>query len=124
MERVAEQNRRSFDRFPVQMAVSYRINDRASRQWREGEALNLSAGGVLLRAPRPRAMDLDSLLAEQIKIALELPLPRRVMMVTARLAWSDDVRGTDECRMGLRFLDLDTADQEYLWRWVREQLNA
>ena len=77
----------------------------------------------MLRAPRPRSADLASLLAELIKIALELTLPSRIMMVTARLAWCDDVRGTDQCCMGLRFLDLDTADQEYLWRWVREQLN-
>ena len=132
MDRVVETNRRSFQRFPVTMSVPYRINSGPSgaanqedsgTAWEEGDALNLSAGGVLLRTPRLCPEDLEQLLAERTRMSLELPLEGRTLCVTARLVWSDEVKDTGDCRLGLRFLDLDSSDQQYLWRWVLERVN-
>ena len=129
MDRVVETNRRAFQRFPVEMSIPYRINgadeEPGSSQtaWDEGETLNLSAGGVLLRTSRLAPEDLEQLLAERVKLSLELPLEGRTLCVTARLAWSDEDKATGACRLGLRFLDLDSSDQQYLWRWVLERVN-
>ncbi len=118
MDRVSVESRRNYQRLSTEIAVPFRIDRDGGGEWQEARALNLSAGGVLLRAPRPSDGELEGLLAERCRLALTLGIEQRTLHVTARLVWSEDIKGTGECRLGLRFLDLDGADQEYLWRWV------
>lgn len=122
MDRVMTQSRRSYRRYPTELAVPYRIGSEGEA-WLEGRSLNLSAGGLLLRALRPSDSELAGLLAERSLVSLSLQIADRTVHVTARLVWCDDIKESDECRLGLRFLDLDSTDQEFLWRWILEHLD-
>ncbi len=122
MDRVTAESRRNYRRYPTEFTVSYRL-DGAGQAWQDGRSLNVSAGGLLLRAVRPTADELADLLAERSMLSLNLPIGGRTMHVTARLVWADDIENTKESRLGLRFLDLDSADQEFLWRWVLDHVD-
>ena len=119
---LVEQSRRTFPRVDLGISVPYRVNALGC-DWEEGEVLNLSAGGVLLRGPRPGDVVLAHLLSERVRVSVTLSLDARVMHATTRVAWSEDEPGRSTCRLGLRFLDLSTADQEFVWQWVRGRLN-
>jgi c-di-GMP-binding flagellar brake protein YcgR len=69
------------------------------------------------------ADELADLLAERSMLNLTLPIGGRTIHVTARLVWTDDIEHSKECRLGLRFLDLESADQEFLWRWVLDHMD-
>lgn len=109
-------NRRVYRRLPTDMSVSYRLSGCGAR-WREGQALDLSAGGCLLRAEKPDRDVLDRLVREEEKVQLTLSLRGRAIHATARLAWSDR-HDQGYARLGLRFLDLDSIDQEFIYRYV------
>ena len=120
---LVEQSKRTFPRADLASSVSYRVNAPGC-DWQDGEILNLSAGGALLRGSRPGDVVLAYLLTERIRISLSLSLGTRTLHTTARVAWSEDERDGGLCRLGLRFLDLSTADQEFVWQWVRTRTNA
>ncbi len=122
MDRVTAESRRNYRRYPTEFTVSYRL-DREGQAWQDGRSLNVSAGGLLLRAVRPVAGELADLLAERSMLNLTLPIGGRTIHVTARLVWTDDIEHSQECRLGLRFLDLESADQEFLWRWVLDHMD-
>ncbi|MHC4516179.1 MAG: PilZ domain-containing protein [Planctomycetota bacterium] len=111
---------RVFYRLAIRLPVSYQfVAGTAKPTACTGSTLNLSAGGMLLQTPQPEERVVDDLLEDRSRIELEVRLGGRQLNILSKLVWLEPT-GTDgdECQMGLRFLDLDTQEQEHIWDFV------
>ena len=116
----ATSDQRVFYRLNIHLPVSYQLNfGGAVPTGGTGSTLNLSAGGMLLQTPQPEETVVEELLEDRSRIELEMHLGGRQLNVLSRLVWLEPTgAGGDECQMGLRFLDLDTQEQEHIWEFV------
>jgi c-di-GMP-binding flagellar brake protein YcgR len=113
-------DQRVFYRLAIRLPVSYQFAIGSSKPVVcSGSTLNLSAGGMLLETPQPDAAVVDELLADRSRIELEMRLGGRQLTILSKLVWLEPTgsEGSD-CQMGLRFLDLDTQEQEHIWQFV------
>jgi len=109
-----------FYRLAIRLPVSYQFAVGSSKPTVcTGSTLNLSAGGMLMETPEPEAHVVDELLADRTRIELEMNLGTRQLTILSRLVWLEPTGPSGgECQMGLRFLDLDTQEQEHIWQFV------
>ena len=111
---------RVFYRLSIRLPVSYQLADGGVvPTGGTGSTLNLSAGGMLLQTSQPEETVVDELLEDRSRIELEMHLGGRQLNILSRLVWLEPTgTGGDDCQMGLRFLDLDTQEQEHIWEFV------
>ncbi len=111
---------RVFYRLSIRLPVSYQLaHGGAVPTGGAGSTLNLSAGGMLLQTSQPEETVVDDLLKDHRRIELEMHLGGRQLNILSRLVWLEPTgTGGDDCTMGLRFLDLDTQEQEHIWEFV------
>ncbi|MEE9127015.1 MAG: PilZ domain-containing protein [Planctomycetota bacterium] len=111
---------RVFYRLSIRLPVSYQLaHGGAVPTGGAGSTLNLSAGGMLLQTSQPEETVVDELLEDRSRIELEMHLGGRQLNILSRLVWLEPTgTGGDDCTMGLRFLDLDTQEQEHIWEFV------
>jgi uncharacterized protein (TIGR02266 family) len=107
---MAELPQRQHPRFEVEIWVDFTTLDLEM----SARVMNLSRGGVFLKADRP--LPLDS------KVALVLKLPDgRPVHATGRVVWNHDL-GKDPAGgasgSGIEFLDIPVADQELLEHYL------
>ena len=111
---------RVFYRLAIRLPVSYQFAIGSSEPTVcIGTTLNLSAGGMLLETPQPDTAVVDEMLADRSRIELEMCLGSRQLNILSKLVWLELTGPSGaECQMGLRFLDLDTQEQEHIWEFV------
>ncbi len=111
---------RVFYRLSIRLPVSYQLaHGGVVPMGGTGSTLNLSAGGMLLHTSQPEETVVDELLKDHSRIELEMHLGGRQLNILSRLVWLEPTdSGGDDCQMGLRFLDLDTQEQEHIWEFV------
>lgn len=114
---------RVFRRLTVELPVAYRMVPVAGSagEFATGQVLNLSSGGMLLRAPEIPMAAAPRLLAGEgrIEVRFDLGDGGPALQLVSRLIWLQGPDASDaNCRFGLMFLDVAPATRERLHAFV------
>ncbi len=120
--RVPRSDQRVFPRLAVAWPVEYRIvGPSGDAGFSAGLALNLSFGGMLLRAPQIPTRALPLLVRGEgtIEVCFDLGDGQPRLSLRSRLIWLQAPEaGAPDCRLGLMFLDVPDAARERLRAFV------
>ncbi|MBK9129838.1 MAG: PilZ domain-containing protein [Phycisphaerales bacterium] len=117
---------RVFLRLTVELPVAYRVVLAAGSvgEFAAGQVLNLSSGGMLLRAPEIPMAAAPRLLAGEgrIEVRFELGDEGPALQLVSRLIWLQGPNQSEpSCQFGLMFLDVAPATRERLHAFVSAQ---
>ena len=121
-------NRRVFYRLPVEFDVRIRTVTRASRgSWAQGRVVNLSSGGMLLKAHMLRDMDDAACFegAQRLEIELTLPGEAELMLLPAKIVWFEDVEEySTKRRAGIQFAHIEDELRVKIEHFVKTRLTS
>lgn len=117
---------RVFRRLTVELPVAYRLVPAVGSpgEFATGQVLNLSSGGMLLRAPEIPMAAAPHLLAGKGRIEVRFDLGDQgpALQLVSRLIWLQGPTQSDpNCQFGLMFLDVAAATRERLHAFVSTQ---
>lgn len=117
--------RRFFVRVRVEVPVRYKLiqpsGEKISDELFEGTTSDIASGGMLLVGRLPDPAFVIELLAQRVRLSLNMVIPGdpQPLKAVARTAWIERFEeGTGIFPMGLSFENIDDADRTRIQRYV------
>lgn len=122
---MGEMERRQFVRVRMDVPVRYKLvrptGEKVLEDLFEGNTNNISTGGLLLQGKLPDPSYVIELLAQRVRIALNMAIPGDTVSIKAiaRAAWIERLEASSGVfPMGLSFEHLDDADRARIQRFT------
>lgn len=117
--------RRQFVRVRLEVPIRYKLvrpdGQKVVEELFEGSTTNISTGGILLNGRLPDPSYVVELLAQRIRISLNMAIPGEAVPVKAiaRAAWIERLEeGSGIFPMGLSFDEIADADRSLIQRYT------
>jgi len=108
---VEHEQRRQFERAPVNVGLSYSVEDGA--RWQRASTINLSGGGLRIWSVEEHAPGV------QVAVRFRLPKFRRVVQANGRIVKSFFDGVSHDYSHGLAFTQIAEADREAIVEFVK-----
>lgn len=106
-----KENQRRSQRIPLHLPIQYRI--RGQTEFRNAVCDNISAGGI--------SFITDEFLAPETLLMLEVRVLSRALRPVGKITWSSNLAHSGRNRLGIRFLEIDNSERDYLKDYIDMQ---